>query len=212
MEKQPSLTNELRVIGKLGEGSFAEVFKVKSMRTHTFFAVKRLKKRYRSIEEVNHLPEITALQSLQNSPFIIKLYDVMFDGNSGFVALVFELMDANLYEYLRDNKKPLEENISLILVYQLLKAIAFMHSKKLFHRDVKPENCMINKKTYELKLVDFGSTRQIAEKTAYTEYVSTRWYRAPECILTSGSYGHEVDQWAVEIGRASCRERVSDPV
>jgi len=197
MEKPQSLSSDLRVIGKLGEGSFAEVFKVKSMRTQQVFAVKRLKKRFRSIEEVNHLPEIMALQALQGYPSIIKLFDVMFDSNSGYVAMVFELMDANLYEFMRDNKKALDEKLSLLLVYQLLTAIALMHTRKLFHRDVKPENCMINKKTYELKLVDFGSTRSVTDTNPYTEYVSTRWYRAPECILTSGSYGNEVDEWAV---------------
>jgi renal tumor antigen len=56
---------------------------------------------------------------------------------------------------------------------------------------------MVNKDTFTLKLVDFGSTRGLLVNAPYTEYVSTRWYRAPECILTSGSYGPEVDEWAI---------------
>ncbi|OHT12733.1 CMGC family protein kinase [Tritrichomonas foetus] len=72
-----------------------------------------------------------------------------------------------------------------------------MHEKNLFHRDIKPENCMIDSETFDLKLVDFGSTRETQSKEPYTEYVSTRWYRAPECILTSGSYDKSVDEWAV---------------
>jgi renal tumor antigen len=67
----------------------------------------------------------------------------------------------------------------------------------MFHRDIKPENCMINKDTMQLKLADFGSTRGVANAAPYTEYVATRWYRAPECLLTSGSYGPEVDEWAI---------------
>ena len=64
---------EWRVIEKLGEGSFSEVFKVKSTKNQCFYAIKRLKKRYRSVEEVNKLPEITALRALQGAPNIIKL-------------------------------------------------------------------------------------------------------------------------------------------
>ena len=191
------MSSDIRVIAKLGEGSFAEVFKVKNPKTQQIFAVKRLKKRYRTIDEVNKLPEVLYLRALQGHPNIIKLYEVMFDNNSGFVALRFEIMDVNLYELVRDNQKPYDEKTSLLLIYQLLKALDFMHQKNLFHRDVKPENCMVNKATFELKLCDFGSTRQASTSGPYTEYVSTRWYRAPECILTSGSYGPEVDIWAV---------------
>ncbi|OHT13820.1 protein kinase [Tritrichomonas foetus] len=195
--RNSSFSNDFRVIAKLGEGSFAEVFKVKSSQnSNALFAVKRLKKRFHSHEEVNHLPEVTSLQALQGHPNIIKLFDVLFDSTNGYVALVFELMDYNLYEYVKVQGRPCDERQSLLFIYQLLKSIAFMHSKNLFHRDIKPENCMVNKQTLELKLVDFGSTRSFGETQPYTEYVSTRWYRAPECILTSGSYGKEVDVWA----------------
>jgi renal tumor antigen len=112
--------------------------------------------------------------------------------------MVFELMDCNVYELINDHKCPFDGRTTIILSYQLLSAIAFVHSHKMFHRDVKPENCMVNRETMELKLADFGSTGGIDSQTAaYTEYVSTSWYRAPECILTSGSYGPEVDEWAV---------------
>ena len=185
------------VLDKMGEGSFAEVFKVRGRYTNELYAIKRLKKRYRSIEEANKLPEILALKALQGHPNIIKLIDVLYDSNHGYLAIVFELLDKNLYELIRDHNEPYDEKTSLVLIYQLLKAIQYMHSKNLFHRDVKPENCMVNKTTFELKLVDFGSTRLRSSRGPFTEYVSTRWYRAPECILTAGSYGPAVDIWAV---------------
>ncbi|KAH0793975.1 CMGC family protein kinase [Histomonas meleagridis] len=190
--------SDFRIVAKLGEGSFAEVFKAKSTRFNQYVAIKRLKKRYRSLEEVNHLPEIVSLLQLQGHPNIVKLLDLIYDNQNGYFAMVFELLDCNVYEFITEHKKPFTENESLILIYQLLSAIAFMHSKNMFHRDVKPENCMVNRDTFLLKLVDFGSTRGVTSSTSpYTEYVSTRWYRAPECILTSGSYGPEVDEWAV---------------
>lgn len=192
---------DYQVVAKLGEGSFAEVFKVKCTNNKNFeyLAVKRLKKRYRSIDEVNRLPEVLSLKALQGHPNIIKLVDLIYASNTGSVAMAFELMDCNAYEFISEYKRPFDEQTALILIYQLLKSIAFMHSKNMFHRDIKPENCMINRETLILKLCDFGSTRGIitSNVTPYTEYVSTRWYRAPECILTSGSYGKEVDEWAV---------------
>lgn len=188
---------EFRIISKLGEGSFADVFKVRSNRDGKFYAIKRLKKRYRSIDEVNRLPEILYLKQLQGNPNVIELKDLIYDQKNGYVAIVFELMDCNLYEFLKDCPKHLfEEDVSLLLIYQLLLSVSFLHSHNMFHRDIKPENCMVNKDTYLLKLCDFGSTRAVSSSAPYSEYVSTRWYRAPECILTFGSYGPEVDEWA----------------
>lgn len=74
-----------------------------------------------------------------------------------------------------------------------------MHKKGIFHRDIKPENILIESSSSEqgrgLKLADFGSCRGIYSKQPYTEYISTRWYRAPECLLTDGYYGPEMDLW-----------------
>ena len=191
-----SLGPDFRIVSKLGEGSFAEVFKVRATRSGQFYAIKRLKKRYRSIDEVNRLPEVLFLKQLQGNPNVIKLIDLIYDQKNGYVAIVFELMDCNLYELLSEHKRPYSEDISLLLIFQLLLAVSYMHSKNLFHRDIKPENCMVDRETLCLKLCDFGSTRGVSSSAPYTEYVSTRWYRAPECILTSGSYGPEVDEWS----------------
>ena len=74
--------------------------------------------------------------------------------------------------------------------------IDHMHNKGIFHRDIKPENILVDNST-ELKLADFGSCRGIYSKQPYTEYISTRWYRAPECLLTDGYYGSEMDLWGI---------------
>jgi serine/threonine protein kinase len=75
-----------------------------------------------------------------------------------------------------------------------------MHRRGIFHRDIKPENILVNHNCdfdKGLKLADFGSCRGIYSKQPYTEYISTRWYRAPECLLTDGYYGPEMDLWGV---------------
>lgn len=80
-------------------------------------------------------------------------------------------------------------------MHQLFVALDHMHKHGIFHRDIKPENILIEKTGMRLKLADFGSCRGIYSKQPYTEYISTRWYRAPECLLTDGYYGPEMDIW-----------------
>ena len=80
-------------------------------------------------------------------------------------------------------------------MYQLIKAMDHMHRNGIFHRDIKPENILIMDEC--LKLADFGSCRGIYSKPPYTEYISTRWYRAPECLLTDGFYNYKMDMWGV---------------
>ena len=70
-----------------------------------------------------------------------------------------------------------------------------MHRNGIFHRDIKPENILLTED--HVKLADFGSCRGIYSKQPYTEYISTRWYRAPECLLTDGYYGYKMDLWGV---------------
>lgn len=80
-------------------------------------------------------------------------------------------------------------------MYQLLKSLEHMHSNGIFHRDIKPENILLTGGV--LKLADFGSCRGIHSKQPYTEYISTRWYRSPECLLTDGYYDFKMDVWGV---------------
>ena len=119
--------SDFRIVSKLGEGAFSEVYKVRSNRDGNFYAVKRLKKRYRSIEEVNRLPEVLYLKQLQGHANVINFKDLIYDQKNGYVAIVFELMDCNLYEFLEDHKKPFEEDVSLLLIYQLLQSVSFLH-------------------------------------------------------------------------------------
>ena len=84
------------------------------------------------------------------------------------------------------------------ITYQILLANHFLHEKQIMHRDIKPENLRISQHGV-VKICDFGFARPLrAEATfQYTDYVSTRWYRAPECLMTDGHYGYKMDIWGV---------------
>jgi serine/threonine protein kinase len=95
------------------------------------------------------------------------------DQPSGRLALVFELMDMNIYELIRGRRHYLAEDFVRSYMWQLMKSMDHMHRNGIFHRDIKPENILVMDDC--LKLADFGSCRGIFSKQPYTEYISTRW-------------------------------------
>mmetsp|Transcript_35287 Transcript_35287/g.51847 ORF Transcript_35287/g.51847 Transcript_35287/m.51847 type:complete len:467 (-) Transcript_35287:271-1671(-) len=184
-----------RLIAKKGEGTFSEVLKAQNIRNQEYCAIKCMKNHFDSIEQVNNLREIQALQRLSPHPHVVTLFEVLYDRPSGRLALVFELMQMNFYELIRGRRHYLEEPTLKNYIFQLCKAMSHMHRHSIFHRDIKPENVLISGE--QLKVADFGSCRGIYSRQPYTEYISTRWYRAPECLLTDGYYSHEMDMWGV---------------
>jgi len=191
--------NKYRNIEKKGEGTFSEVYKAQHVKLGTFHAIKFMKETYRSMDEVNELKEIDALRKLSPHPNIIKLQDVLYDRSTRTLGIVFELMDKNLYELISGRRsetdRPFDSSYTTNLAYQLFTAIEHIHSLRIFHRDIKPENILVNEATKTLKLADFGSCRGCDVAQPVTGYIATRWYRAPENLLTDGHYGQPMDVW-----------------
>ena len=187
--------HKYKLLGKKGEGTFSEVLKAQDIKSNKLVAIKCMKNHFDSVEQVNRLREIQALRRLSPHPNIIKLHEVLYDRSTGRLALVFELMEMNIYELIRGRRQYLAEDKILHYMYQLMKGLDHMHKNGIFHRDIKPENVLIFGDA--LKLADFGSCRGIYSKQPFTEYISTRWYRAPECLLTDGYYNYKMDVWGV---------------
>lgn len=112
----------------------------------------------------------------------------------------------NLYEYIKDRKRFLSEVRVKNFLYQMVKGLHHLHRNDLFHRDIKPENILIRtdpKLKYNpnradtIQLADLGSVTQSAKLPPHSAYISTRWYRAPESLLTAGYYGPKIDVWAL---------------
>ena len=182
------------LIDFLGEGSFAKVSKAKDLKTGEIVAIKKLKKKYSTWQECVDLREVKSLNKLNKNENIIKLKEMIRIEDT--LYLVFEYMEKNLYQLIleRKNKKLTEAQIRYIM-WQTLQGVAYMHKYGFFHRDLKPENLLVNNE--KIKIADFGLAREIRSIPPYTDYVSTRYYRAPECILKSTNYNSPVDVWAV---------------
>ena len=107
---------------------------------------------------------------------------------------VFEYMEANLYQMTKDRDRFFPESKVRNWMYQIMQSLAFMHKQGYFHRDIKPENILVTRDT--VKLADFGLAREIRSRPPYTDYVSTRWYRAPEVLLRASHYNSPIDTFA----------------
>ncbi|RIB00823.1 kinase-like domain-containing protein, partial [Gigaspora rosea] len=183
---------------ELGDGSFGTVIQAQHKQTGQVVAIKRMKKEFSSWEKVCELREFKALRSLPSHPNVISLSKAFFIQQTKELYFVFEYMELNLYQFIKDRKGILlKERIVQSIIFQILKGLHHIHSHGIFHRDMKPENILISTKKIILKVGDFGLARDIKSKPPYTEYVSTRWYRAPEVLLRSNSYSSPIDLWAV---------------
>ena len=143
-------------------------------------------------EECTKLREVKSLKKLQH-PNIIKLKEVIRDNDELF--FVFEFMEQNIYQMIKDREKKLTESSIRNIVYQVLQGLAYMHKNGFFHRDMKPENLLVTKDL--VKIADFGLAREVRSRPPFTDYVSTRWYRAPEVLLRSTVYNAPIDIFAM---------------
>ncbi|CAP38832.2 Protein CBR-DYF-5 [Caenorhabditis briggsae] len=193
MSSAVKLADRYLMTKRLGDGTFGEVMLAKKIDTGDRVAIKRMKKKFYSWEEAMSLREVKSLKKL-NHPNIIKLREVIREND--ILYFVFEFMQENLYELMKDRDRYFPESVIRNIIYQVLQGLSFMHKNGFFHRDMKPENIMCNG-TELVKIADFGLAREIRSKPPYTDYVSTRWYRAPEILLRSTSYNSPIDIWAL---------------
>ncbi|URE16082.1 hypothetical protein MUK42_10474 [Musa troglodytarum] len=181
-----------RVATEVGDGTFGTVWQAINKQSGEVVAIKKMKIKYYSWEECLNLREVKSLRRL-NHPKIIKLKEVIRENDT--LYLVFEYMECNLYQLMKKRGKPFTEVEIRNWCFQIFQALAYMHQRGYFHRDLKPENILVTKNI--LKIADFGLAREVSSKPPFTEYVSTRWYRAPEVLLKSSVYDSAVDMWAM---------------
>eukprot|EP00632_Arachnochrysis_sp_CCMP2950_P003959 CAMPEP_0185704084 /NCGR_PEP_ID=MMETSP1164-20130828/16229_1 /TAXON_ID=1104430 /ORGANISM="Chrysoreinhardia sp, Strain CCMP2950" /LENGTH=377 /DNA_ID=CAMNT_0028371423 /DNA_START=253 /DNA_END=1386 /DNA_ORIENTATION=+ len=180
---------------KIGEGTYGVVYKATDKVSGGIVALKRI----RLDAEDEGIPstairEISLLKELQH-PNIVRLYDVVHTERK--LTLVFEFLDQDLKKYLDVCDRGLDGPILKSFLYQLLNGVAFCHTHRVLHRDLKPQNLLINREG-KLKLADFGLARAFGIPVrSYTHEVVTLWYRAPDVLMGSRTYSTPVDVWSV---------------
>ncbi|VDB99651.1 unnamed protein product [Peniophora sp. CBMAI 1063] len=181
-------------------------------------AVKRMKKKWEGgWDECARLKEIEALRAITTHPNIIPLYDAFLLPDTKELYFVFEPMEGHLFQLIKARKgRPLAGGLVASIFRQMVFGLHHIHESGYFHRDMKPENVLVTTTGLHdypnvspkggqmekdvaviIKLADFGLARETRSKPPYTEYVSTRWYRAPEVLLKCRDYSNPVDMWAL---------------
>ena len=188
--------NRYKVQKMLGDGTYGCVWRAVNRQTSEVVAIKKMKRKFYSWEECMQLREVKSLRKL-NHPNVVRLKEVIRENDE--LHLVFEFMDKNLYQCTKDRDKLLQEGKVRNWAFQILQSLAYVHKHGYFHRDLKPENLLVSSSPTGgdvVKLADFGLAREIRSRPPYTDYVSTRWYRAPEVLLRSTHYNSAIDVWA----------------
>lgn len=183
--------NRYKITKQLGDGTYGSVLKAVNRSTGEVVAIKKMKKKFYTWEECMQLREVKSLKKL-NHPQVVKLKEVIRENDELF--FVFEYMEKNLYELMKGREKHFPESKIRNIMYQIFQGLAFMHKHGFFHRDIKPENMLC--KGDIVKIADFGLAREIRSRPPFTDYVSTRWYRAPEVLLRSPHYNSPIDNMA----------------
>ena len=183
-------------LAKIGEGTYGVVFKAKEKQTGELLALKRIPL---EVEEEGipstAIREISLLRQL-NHPNIVRLHDVVHTEKK--LTLVFEYVDQDLKKYLdASGNVGLEDLTVKSFLYQLIKGIDYCHDNCILHRDLKPQNLLINMEGI-LKIADFGLARAFGIPVRkYTHEVVTLWYRPPDVLMGNKEYNTTVDLWSI---------------
>ena len=178
---------QYEALGQIGAGRYGDVFKARVVGTETFVAIKRT--RIADLAEgipQTSIREIAALRKVQH-PNVVRLLDVA--ATRQHVSLVFGFVDMDLAQYARSVGGAIQPKIIKSLSQQLALGIEFCHRNGIMHRDLKPQNLLVDS-NLQLKIADFGIARMyLVPVPAYTAKVVTLWYRAPELLLGGTLYG-----------------------
>ncbi|XP_012254072.1 cyclin-dependent kinase 1 [Athalia rosae] len=184
-------------IEKIGEGTYGVVYKGKNKKTGQIVAMKKI--RLESDDEgvpSTAIREISLLKELQH-PNIVSLEDVLMEESRLYLIFEFLSMDLKKYMDTLGNGKLMDPKIVKSYVYQITQAILFCHQRRVLHRDLKPQNLLIDKNGV-IKVADFGLGRAFGIPVrVYTHEVVTLWYRAPEVLLGSTRYSCPIDLWSI---------------
>jgi len=186
-------------INQIGKGAYGSVIKYQDVFTKEMVAIKKLQKIDDIFDAKQVLREIIILKNCDHQQ-ILKLKGFFLEENLGSIQVyvVTELMDFDLYTVIRNSQKEMTNDHIQYIMFQIFLGVYYLHENNIVHRDIKPNNILLDE-TCQVKLCDFGLAREVKDKADQnkTEYVVTRYYRAPEIMLNSRKYDSAVDIWSV---------------
>lgn len=184
-------------IEKIGEGTYGVVYKGKNKKTNRLVALKKI--RLESEDEgvpSTAIREISLLKELQHAN-IVALEDVLMQENKLYLVFEFLSMDLKRYMDTIPSGQYMDKMLVKSYTYQITQGILYCHQRRVLHRDLKPQNLLIDNNGV-IKLADFGLARAFGVPVrVYTHEVVTLWYRAPEILLGSQRYSTPVDIWSI---------------
>ena len=176
------------------------MWKAIDKKDHSIIALKKVFDAFQNRTDAQRTyREVMLLEELSGHENIVQLLNVIKAENDKDLYLVFEFMETDLHAVIRAGL--LHDIHKRYVIYQLLKAIKYMHTGQVIHRDLKPSNILLNSEC-QVKVADLGLARSVKnimkeDEPILTDYIATRWYRAPEILLGSSKYTKAVDMWAV---------------
>lgn len=177
---------------QLGEGSYATVFKGICSANKKIVALKEIRLQEEEGAPFTAIREASLLKELKHAN-IVTLHDIIHTKDT--LMFVFEFVDTDLNVYLEKYPRGIPPYNVKLFLFQLLRGLAYIHERKILHRDLKPQNLLINE-VGELKLADFGLARaKSVPSHTYSHEVVTLWYRPPDVLLGSKDYTTSLDMW-----------------
>lgn len=180
----------------LGQGTYGQVTEGRNVKTGQRVAMKRSRFETNSDDFIpaSAVREMALMKDL-NHRNIVRIQDISC--NSSRVYMVIELADLDLKKYLKEKHRGIPRDVVRNIVEQILSGLSWCHGCHILHRDLKPQNILINR-DHSVKLADFGLARPAhAPGKTMTHEVITLWYRPPELLLGGSNYTDSVDMWAV---------------
>ena len=198
-----SLDKRYEVLESLGSGAYGVVVSARDQVTGELVAIKKIDKTFQHEAYAKRtLRELKVLRLLDNET-LLKIISIQLPSSKedfDEIYMVCERMDTDLSYIIKSPQGLSLEHVQLF-IYQILRGLNYMHSAGILHRDLKPRNILVNS-SCDIKICDFGLCRPFidelrARASEMTDYVATRWYRAPEVLLSFREYSGAMDIWSV---------------
>jgi mitogen-activated protein kinase 1/3 len=195
-----TIDSKYRLIKVMGHGAYGVVISAQDKNTGQEYAIKKCHNVFDYTEDAKRILREMKLMRTFDHPNVIRMVDLIppAAGATGFddIYIVQDLMDTDLRRIIESSQSLSMDHIRYF-VCQILRGLRYLHSANVIHRDLKPEN-ILARHDCRLKICDFGLSKvHLEEDNTHTQYVTTRWYRAPEIMLNVVNYTKSIDTWSV---------------